>query len=69
MFEQTYEQELPIPRSQGESLDVPFGRARVHCDNKIRQVGLNHDYNMTFLVYPVANMVLEVKAARVSFPM
>ena len=28
--------------------DVLFAQARVHCDNKPRQIGLNHDYNMTF---------------------
>ena len=27
-----------------------FPQARVHCDNKIKQIGLNHDYDMTFLI-------------------
>ena len=31
---------------------VLFAQARVHCDNKPRQIGLNHNYNMTFLISP-----------------
>ena len=37
-------------RAVGEGFDVLFARARVHCDNKPRQIGLNHDYNMTFSI-------------------
>ena len=32
--------------------DVLFVQARVHCDNKTQQIGLNHDYNMTFSISP-----------------
>ena len=28
----------------------PISRPLVHCDNKTRHIGLNHDYNMTFLI-------------------
>ena len=30
----------------------PDGVAGVHCDNKPRQISLNHNYNMTFLISP-----------------
>ena len=33
---------------KAEGLDVPFAQTRKHCDNKPRQPGLNHDWNMTF---------------------
>ena len=29
-----------------------FAQARVHCDNKPLQIGLNHYYNMTFSISP-----------------
>ena len=35
-----------------EARAVLFAQARVHCDNKPRQIGLNHDYNMTFSISP-----------------
>ena len=38
--------------SQPDGFDVLLAQARVHCDNKPRQIGLNHDYNMTFLISP-----------------
>ena len=34
----------------GSRLNVLFAQARVHCDNKPRQIGLNSDYNMTILI-------------------
>ena len=41
-----------IPRALSEGFDVLFAQARVHWDNKPRQIGLNHDYNMTFSISP-----------------
>ena len=38
----------PIPRLNG--LDVLFTQTRIHRGNKTRQNGLNHDYNMVFLI-------------------
>ena len=35
-----------------EGLDALFAQARVHCDNKPRHIGLNHDYNMTSSISP-----------------
>ena len=32
-----------------EVLNVLFARARVHCDIKTRQIGLNCNFAMTFL--------------------
>ena len=31
---------------------VLFAQAWVHGDNQPRQIGLNHDYNMTFSISP-----------------
>ena len=42
-------------KSRGRSpqgFDVLFAQARVHCDNKPRPIGLNHDYNITFSIAP-----------------
>ena len=36
----------------GEIWRTLFAQAQVHCDNKPRQIGLNHNYNMTFLISP-----------------
>ena len=36
----------------GFQFDILFAQSPVHCDNKSRQIGLNHDYNMTFLISP-----------------
>ena len=44
-----------------EGFDVLFAQARVHCDNKSRQVGLNHDYNVTFSISPVNVSILRSK--------
>ena len=30
--------------------DFFFARTLVHCDNKPQQIGLNHNYNMTFSI-------------------
>ena len=35
-------------RMLADVLDVLFQQALVQCDNKTRQIGLNHDYNMKF---------------------
>ena len=43
-------QEVKSRSRQAEWFDVLFAQARVHCDNKPRQIGLNHDYNMTFSI-------------------
>ena len=32
--------------------DALFVQDRVYCDNKSRQIGLNHNYNMAFSIYP-----------------
>ena len=36
--------------ANGEGSDALFAQAWVHFDNKRWQTGLNHDYNMTFLI-------------------
>ena len=36
-----------------EDLDVLLSKARVHCDNKPWQIGINHDYNMAFSISSV----------------
>ena len=33
-------------------IDVLLAQARMYCENQPRQSGLNHDYNMTFLISP-----------------
>ena len=35
-----------------EGFGVLFAQAQVHGDNKPRQIGLNHDDNMTFSISP-----------------
>ena len=35
------------------ALDVLFTQARMHWDNRPWQIGLNHDYNMTFSISPL----------------
>ena len=40
------------PDGVARGIGVLFAQARVHCDNKPRQIGLNHNYNMTFLISP-----------------
>ena len=59
MHEGACETESQIPRALArgilltpEGFDVLFAQARVFCDSKPRQVGLNHDYNMTFPISP-----------------
>ena len=37
---------------QASGLNVLFPQALVHCDNKSRRIGLNHDYNIAFLISP-----------------
>ena len=48
--------------SQIAGFDVLFAQAQVHCDNKPRQIGLNHNYNMTFSISPHEFYYLHVKA-------
>ena len=36
--------------TEADRIDVLFVQARVHCDNKPRQIGLNRDYNKTFSI-------------------
>ena len=55
MHEGACETRSQIPRVR----DVLFAQARVHWDNKPRQIGLNHDYNMTFSISPVSNLVVK----------
>ena len=50
---------------QAEGFDVLFAKALMHCDNNPRQIGLNHDYGMTFLI---TNMVLEARAVSRATP-
>ena len=52
MYEGACETGSQIPRAEPEGFEVLFAQARVHCDNKPRQIGLNHDYNMTFSISP-----------------
>ena len=47
MHEGACEQEVRSRGRHAEGLDVLFAQARVYSDNKPRQVGHNHDYNMT----------------------
>ena len=37
-------------RNRMSKFDVLFAQARVHCGNKSRQIGLNHDYYLTFSI-------------------
>ena len=68
-----YVQSLSLTAS---GFDLLFAQARVHCGNKPRQFGLNHDYDMTFLISPVnistihlkANMVLEARVVSRATP-
>ena len=39
------------PRAKQEFNEL-FAQARVHCDNKLGQIGLSHDYNMSFSILP-----------------
>ena len=39
-----------------ERLDVKFVQAWLYCDNKPRQVGLNHDYILIF--YPISGVIM-----------
>ena len=55
-----------VPMHEGAcetGFDVLFAQARVHWDNKSRQIGLNPDYNMTFSVSPVNVSNLHAKVA------
>ena len=52
MHEGACETGSQIPTAQPEGFDVLFAQAQVHCDNKPWQIGLNHNYNMTFLISP-----------------
>ena len=45
-------QEVKSRGRMPSGFDVLFAQARVHCDNKPRQIGFNHDYNMTFSIWP-----------------
>ena len=47
LLERAYEREISTPSLYGEWLDVLFAHARVHFENKPRQIGLNHDYKRT----------------------
>ena len=42
-------------------LDLLFTQARVHCGNKPRHFGLDHDYDMTFLTSPVNISTIHLK--------
>ena len=45
--------------------DVLFTQARVHCDNKPRQIGLSPDYNMTLsIIKPAAMTELNIFPAK-----
>ena len=35
-----------------------FAQAWVHCDNKARQIGLTHDYKVTFAISPLVNVII-----------
>ena len=50
MHEGMCEQEVKSWDHQAEGFDILFTQARVHCDNKPQQIGLDHDYNLTFFV-------------------
>ena len=62
-----------------QDFDALFTQARMHCDNKRRQIGLNQDCNMTFSISPCelwmlvfsiwnTNMVLEGRAVSRATP-
>ena len=52
MHEGACETRRQIPRPLAKGFGVLFAQARVHCDNRPRQIGLNHNYNMTFSISP-----------------
>ena len=43
--------------------DIQFARAQVHCDNKTRHIGRDHDYKMAFQFLPVDIDILHLKGA------
>ena len=43
-----YEQYVQSLSLTASGLDLLFAQAQVHCSNKHRQFGLNHDYDMIF---------------------
>ena len=47
---------------QSIGFDFLFAHAIVYCDKKPRQVGRNHDYNMTFLFHLVYVSILQITA-------
>ena len=52
MHEGACETGSQIPRALARGIWRTVRTNRVHCDNKPRQIGLNHDYNMTFSISP-----------------
>ena len=40
---------------------VMLARALLHCDNKIRQICLDYDYNVTFSFYPLNVTIIRLK--------
>ena len=60
-----------IPRPNGLGIGRTVLTSRVHCDNKPRQIGLNHVYNMTFSISPreFMNIVIEARAIRMLLPL
>ena len=49
-------------------LDLLFAKSRVHCDNRSRQIGLNHDYSMTFFYFAHWMLVRICCSKREPFP-
>ena len=52
MHKVIWETGSPIPRPLGRGNGRTVSQAWVHCDNQTWQIGLNHNYYMTFLNIP-----------------
>ena len=50
MNEGACEQEVKSRDSSVDWFDVLFAQAWVHCDNKLRQIGLNHNFHIAFSI-------------------
>ena len=53
MHEGTCEQEVKSQGLYAKGFDALHLQARLHFDNKTRQISLDHDYNMNFLIAPL----------------
>ena len=49
---------MGILRPKPEWLDALFVHARIHCNNNIQQIGLNHEYNLTLWFVPTTRILV-----------